>query len=207
LRGNRHDASTPSLQRRSPAQSAQQDRAGTPLPIRDWAAGMEHLWSQAGATGGNSSQGRSARQRFKQTDPQPVATDGNSSGAHGKEGPTVRVRQRALQIGQFRDYRVPLDHGGTHELARQGQLKQGRQSLQIGVLSDSPGHLPETEGLHVACVVGVTTSRWKGRHSGFRCRGPRILGTGLGDRTSPATGIWGAQVTADLYRPAVDVEG
>jgi hypothetical protein len=104
MAGNRHDASTPSLQRRSPAQSAQQDHAGTPLPIKDWAAGMEHLWSQAGATGGNSSQGRSARQRFKQTDPQPVATDGNSSGAHGKEGVDGSSPSEGLQDPHSRGF-------------------------------------------------------------------------------------------------------
>jgi hypothetical protein len=104
MAGNRHDASTPSLQRRSPAQSAQQDHAGTPLPIKDWAAGMEHLWSQAGATGGNSSQGRSARQRFKQTDPQPVATDGNSSGAHGKEGVDGSSPSEGLQDPRSRGF-------------------------------------------------------------------------------------------------------
>ncbi len=48
--------------------------------------GMEHLWSQAGATNGNRSQMGPSRKRLKQADRQPVATHGNRFGAHGKEG-------------------------------------------------------------------------------------------------------------------------
>src|SRR5260221_6588272 len=58
---------------------------------------MEHLWSPAGATGGNRWQMEHALKPLKQADPQPSATHGNGSRAHGKEGSTVRVRQRALQ--------------------------------------------------------------------------------------------------------------
>jgi hypothetical protein len=47
---------------------------------------MEHLWSQAGATGGNRSQMGAPRKRPKQADQQPAATHGNGFGAHGKEG-------------------------------------------------------------------------------------------------------------------------
>ena len=47
---------------------------------------MEHLWSPAGATGGNLWQMEHPRKPFKQADPQPVATHGNRFGAHGKEG-------------------------------------------------------------------------------------------------------------------------
>jgi hypothetical protein len=47
---------------------------------------VEHLWSQAGATGGNRWQMRQARKRLKQADPQPSATHGNGSRPHGKEG-------------------------------------------------------------------------------------------------------------------------
>src|SRR5579862_2622045 len=47
---------------------------------------MEHLWSQAGATGGNQWQMGQPRKSLKQADPQPVATHGNGFGAHGKEG-------------------------------------------------------------------------------------------------------------------------
>jgi hypothetical protein len=47
---------------------------------------MEHLWSPAGATGGNRWQMGHLRKPLKQADPQPVATHGNRFGAHGKEG-------------------------------------------------------------------------------------------------------------------------
>jgi hypothetical protein len=47
---------------------------------------MEHLWSPAGATGGNRWQMGRARKPLKQADPQPVATHGNPLAAHGKEG-------------------------------------------------------------------------------------------------------------------------
>jgi hypothetical protein len=40
---------------------------------------MDHLWSPAGATGGNRWQIRRARKPLKQADPQPVATHGNRS--------------------------------------------------------------------------------------------------------------------------------
>src|SRR5438309_11557491 len=60
---------------------------------------MEHLWSPAGATGGNRWQIGRARKPLKQADRQPVATHGNRFAAHGKEGSTVRVRQRASQKG------------------------------------------------------------------------------------------------------------
>src|SRR5258706_16399115 len=47
---------------------------------------MEHLWSPAGATGGNRWQMGPPQKPLKQADPQPVATHGNPFGAHGKEG-------------------------------------------------------------------------------------------------------------------------
>ena len=56
------------------------------LSISDPSEGMEHLWSQAGATGGNRSQIGHPQERLKQADRQPVATHGNRSRAHGKEG-------------------------------------------------------------------------------------------------------------------------
>ena len=46
---------------------------------------MEHLWSPAGATGGNRWQMRHPQKPVKQADQQPVATHGNRFGAHGKE--------------------------------------------------------------------------------------------------------------------------
>ena len=47
---------------------------------------MEHLWSQAGATGGNRSQMGEPRKWLKQADSQPSATYGNGPGLDGKEG-------------------------------------------------------------------------------------------------------------------------
>jgi hypothetical protein len=52
----------------------------------DLAEGMERLWTPAGATGGNRSHLVATQKRLKKADRQPVATDGNRSGAHGKEG-------------------------------------------------------------------------------------------------------------------------
>ena len=45
---------------------------------------MEHLWSPAGATGGNQWQMGRPQKPLKQADPQPVATYGNRF--DGKEG-------------------------------------------------------------------------------------------------------------------------
>ena len=50
------------------------------------AAELEHLWSPAGATGGNRWQIGHPRKQLKQADRQPMATHGNRFGAHGKEG-------------------------------------------------------------------------------------------------------------------------
>ena len=50
------------------------------------AGGMEHLWSQAGATGGNQSQMEERRERLKQRNPHSLATNGNRFELHGKEG-------------------------------------------------------------------------------------------------------------------------
>jgi hypothetical protein len=66
--------------------TAEQDRREWPLPISVRSTGMERLWSPAGATGGNRWQIERPRKRLKYADPQPVATRGNGSGAHGKEG-------------------------------------------------------------------------------------------------------------------------
>jgi hypothetical protein len=47
---------------------------------------MEHLWSQAGATGGNPSQTRPPKKRLRNPDRQPVATPRNNETFDGKEG-------------------------------------------------------------------------------------------------------------------------
>ncbi len=57
-----------------------------PFAVSDSRDGMERLWSPVGATGGNRSQKKRGRKRLKQADRQPVATHGNGSGAHCKEG-------------------------------------------------------------------------------------------------------------------------
>jgi hypothetical protein len=66
---------------------------------------MEHLWSQAGATGGNWWQVGLFGKRLKQADSQPVATHGNRFGAHGKEGVNgsspLEGSAKAPQIGAF----------------------------------------------------------------------------------------------------------
>jgi hypothetical protein len=46
-------------------------------PSEDWAAGMEHLWSRAGATGGNRSQSDPPRKSLKQASSQPRAAHDN----------------------------------------------------------------------------------------------------------------------------------
>src|ERR1700731_1271335 len=77
---------TPSLQRRWSTPATTMRARGIPLPISDLSEGMEHLWSPAGATGGNRWQMGRPRKPLKQADPQPVATHGNRFAAHGKEG-------------------------------------------------------------------------------------------------------------------------
>ncbi len=47
---------------------------------------VEHLWSRAGANGGNGSQGDRRRDRLQQANPQPSAACGNGPGLDGKEG-------------------------------------------------------------------------------------------------------------------------
>ena len=66
---------------------------------------MEHLWSPAGATGGNRWQMGRARKPLKQADPQPVATHGNGPRPHGKEGVNgsspLEGSGKAPEIGAF----------------------------------------------------------------------------------------------------------
>jgi hypothetical protein len=68
--------------------------------------GMEHLWSPAGATGGNRSQIDWRRKPLKRADPQPMATHGNGLAAHGKEGvdgssPSEGSAKALLHVGDF----------------------------------------------------------------------------------------------------------
>jgi hypothetical protein len=70
---------------------------------------MEHLWSPAGATGGNQWQMGHLRKPLKQADPQPVANHGSGSKIMVRRGSTVRVRQRALQKAPRRRFLVQSD--------------------------------------------------------------------------------------------------
>jgi hypothetical protein len=73
---------------------------------------MEPLWSPVVATGGNRSQIAAARKARNQAQTVAVGCDHLPQRAHGKEGSTVRVRQRALQkprtTGLFRTRRIAL---------------------------------------------------------------------------------------------------
>jgi hypothetical protein len=96
-----------------------------PLFIGDPSEGMEHLWSQAGATGGNRSQMGHPQKRLKQADRQPVATHGNGSGAHGKEGVNGSsplegsdekpLSQRLLSFWRMREWQRTGRHGTVSE--------------------------------------------------------------------------------------------
>jgi hypothetical protein len=54
-------------------------------------------------------------------------------------------------------------------------------SPQITVFSDLAEHFPDVEGLEGVAWLGALESRWNRRHSGSRCLGARMLGTGFGD--------------------------
>src|SRR6266852_6120528 len=77
---------TPSLHRRAQHSTRTLGDARIPLSIAIPAPRMEHLWSPAGATGGNRWQTGHPQKPLKQADRQPVATHGNRFGAHDKEG-------------------------------------------------------------------------------------------------------------------------
>src|SRR6266566_10108603 len=77
---------TPSLPRRAYTFDADVWTPESLWPSAIHGEGMEHLWSPAGATSGNRWQMRGPRKWLKQADPQPVATHGNGSRPHGKEG-------------------------------------------------------------------------------------------------------------------------
>jgi len=70
---------------------------------------MEHLWSPAGATGGNRWQMGHPRKRLKQADRQPMATDGNRFGPHGKEGVDGSSPSEGLQNPRSRGFFVQDD--------------------------------------------------------------------------------------------------
>jgi hypothetical protein len=68
---------------------------------------MEHLWSPAGATGGNQWQIQSTPRRLKQAKRQPVATHGNGFGAHGKEGVDGSSPSEGFTKGQQMAFLLP----------------------------------------------------------------------------------------------------
>jgi hypothetical protein len=95
---------------------------------------MEHLWSLAGATGGNRSQKGEPRKRLKYADSQPVATPGNGSGAHGKE----HVCHRLPTIPFL------LERGSTSLLRKRNLLLQTER--------------PQNLGKNIAWVTSIVTS-------------------------------------------------
>ena len=62
-----------------------------------------------------------------------------------------------------------------------------KNSPQITVFSDLAEHLPDAEGLEGLAWPGAPKSPWNRRHSGSRCLGPRILGTGFGNGRAVGT--------------------
>jgi hypothetical protein len=98
------------------------------------AKGVEHLWSPAGATGGNPWQMGHPRKRLGQADRQPVATHGNGFGAHGKEDvchrlPTIpyllerRSNEEGLVRNPLRRSLVEDFHSPTGHESRQDRPK------------------------------------------------------------------------------------
>ena len=69
---------------------------------------MEHLWSQAGATGGNPSQTHPPKKRLRSANRQPVATLRNKETFDGKEGvdgsSPSEGSAKAPHVGAFSDF-------------------------------------------------------------------------------------------------------
>ena len=90
---------------------------------------MEHLWSPAGATGGNRWRMGRPRKPLKQADPQPVATHRNRSGAHGKEGVDGSSPSEGLKSPAKRHFVLSVLIAGKEGVnvdARSGQLQRFR---------------------------------------------------------------------------------
>jgi hypothetical protein len=109
----------PSLHRRAQHSTRTWTDARIPLAIGDPGEGMEHLWSPAGATGGNRWQMGHPRKPLKQADPQPSATHGNGSG-DGKEGvngssPLEGFREAPAQQLLSLSAKKAFRSGGVHE--------------------------------------------------------------------------------------------
>src|SRR6266536_6237970 len=86
---------------------------------------MEHLWSPAGATGGNWSQTRPPRKRLKLADRQPLATHGNLPSFDGKEG----VDGSSPSEGSAK-----APHVGAFSLSRSDRLAQRRPYRRYGAV-------------------------------------------------------------------------
>jgi hypothetical protein len=102
---------------------------------------MEHLWSPAGATGGNRWQMGRPRKPLKQADRQPVATHGNRFAAHGKEG----VDGSSPSEGLY----------GNHEVA-------AKDGFSVA-MTDTADHLLCKEGIDGMAGVENSESCWKSR--------------------------------------------
>jgi hypothetical protein len=124
------------------------------FPPRIPVSGMEHLWSQAGATGG-----KWERPKTAQIGPawQPVATHGNGFGAHGKEGVDGSSRQRALQ----RASKDPFSLVGK------------RAPVALGLMILSPEPVPKN-----APLLGLgSTKRFRSHGAPLWTRGARAVRT------------------------------
>ncbi len=100
---------------------------------------MEHLWSPAGANGGNRSQKGQPRNRLRQCDRQPVATYGNGSGAHGTEGVSGSSPEegsaRAPRAGAFSFGAVLLCVQPAVGMARLMEPSRREQTLTVRLLA------------------------------------------------------------------------
>jgi hypothetical protein len=95
---------------------------------------MEHLWSTAGATGGNQSQVEGRQKRLKRAKSVAVGCDRLPPGPHGKEGVSGSSPEEGLKYLQIESFCCPVrrnvggDYGGGHvrghlqELLRRGNL-------------------------------------------------------------------------------------
>jgi hypothetical protein len=96
---------------------------------------MEHLWSRAVATGGKRWQMGRPRKRLGQAKTVAVGCDQLPIGAHGKEGSTVRVRQRASASCLLsRPFRLSGSTSspsfGVHRASRRGRRPLARANLE-----------------------------------------------------------------------------
>ena len=93
---------------------------------------MEHLWSPAGATGGNQPQIGPSRKRLNRADWQPVATHGNRFGAHGKEGVDGSSPSEGLKYLQIASFCCLIRRAGS-DAYRGGQRRRHLQGLLVAL--------------------------------------------------------------------------